>query len=159
MPVLPLGRGSRRARGRSAGAGSNRGLRQARRREGPGCVADVDSVADDGAHLREPSAVGPRARGSGRVPREGHHRGEGPAPTPPRPKPAPPPYEPRGCQRGISASWYVYSPIRVKYPYIRGALVDFWREARAKYASPVAAWKSLVEEGEKRAPHPRAPRT
>ena len=21
-----------------------------------------------------------------------------------------PPYEPRGCQRGISASWYVYSP-------------------------------------------------
>ncbi|MCL4823539.1 MAG: hypothetical protein KJZ57_04900, partial [Anaerolineales bacterium] len=31
-----------------------------------------------------------------------------------------PPYEPRGCQRGISASWYVYSPIRVKYPYARG---------------------------------------
>ena len=33
-----------------------------------------------------------------------------------------PPYEPRGCQRGISASWYVYSPIRVKYPYVRGPL-------------------------------------
>ena len=27
-----------------------------------------------------------------------------------------PPYEPRGCQRGISYSWYLYSPIRVKYP-------------------------------------------
>ena len=29
-----------------------------------------------------------------------------------------PPYEPRGCQRGISYSWYLYSPIRVKYPLI-----------------------------------------
>ena len=38
-----------------------------------------------------------------------------------------PPYEPRGCQRGISTSWYVYSPIRVKYPYIRGVLADYWR--------------------------------
>jgi len=35
-----------------------------------------------------------------------------------------PPYEPRGCQRGISFSWYLYSPIRVKYPYVRGVLVD-----------------------------------
>ena len=41
-----------------------------------------------------------------------------------------PPYEPRGCQRGISYSWYLYSPLRVKYPYIRGALIDQWREAR-----------------------------
>ena len=38
-----------------------------------------------------------------------------------------PPYEPRGCQRGISYSWYLYSPIRVKYPYVRGALIDLWR--------------------------------
>jgi nitrate reductase alpha subunit len=29
-----------------------------------------------------------------------------------------PTYEPRGCQRGISYSWYVYSPLRVKYPYV-----------------------------------------
>ena len=28
-----------------------------------------------------------------------------------------PPYEPRGCQRGISYSWYLYSPLRVKHPY------------------------------------------
>ena len=41
-----------------------------------------------------------------------------------------PPYEPRGCQRGISFSWYLYSPIRVKYPYLRGALADLWREAK-----------------------------
>ena len=31
-----------------------------------------------------------------------------------------PPYEPRGCQRGISFSWYIYSPLRGKYPYARG---------------------------------------
>ncbi len=56
-----------------------------------------------------------------------------------------PPYEPRGCQRGISFSWYLYSPLRVKYPYVRGALIDLWAEARAKHADPVDAWKSLVE--------------
>ena len=61
-----------------------------------------------------------------------------------------PPYEPRGCQRGISYSWYQYSPLRVKYPYTRGALLDLWREARAQYEDPVEAWKSLVEDPEKR---------
>ncbi|NOH04902.1 MAG: nitrate reductase subunit alpha [Chloroflexi bacterium] len=60
-----------------------------------------------------------------------------------------PPYEPRGCQRGISASWYVYSPIRVKYPYARGVLLDFWREARFKLG-PVEAWQSIVEDEAKR---------
>ncbi len=62
-----------------------------------------------------------------------------------------PPYEPRGCQRGISFSWYLYSPIRVKYPYVRGALLDLWREARAEHEDPVAAWKSMVDNPEKRA--------
>jgi nitrate reductase alpha subunit len=61
-----------------------------------------------------------------------------------------PPYEPRGCQRGISFSWYLYSPLRVKYPYIRGALLDLWRKARAEHEDPVAAWKSLVENPESR---------
>ncbi|MCA9107612.1 MAG: nitrate reductase subunit alpha, partial [Planctomycetales bacterium] len=56
-----------------------------------------------------------------------------------------PPYEPRGCQRGISYSWYLYSPLRVKYPYIRGALIDLYREARANHSDPVDAWTSLVE--------------
>jgi nitrate reductase alpha subunit len=57
-----------------------------------------------------------------------------------------PPYEPRGCQRGISFSWYLYSPIRVKYPYGRGVLIDSWREAKSKYNDPVAAWASLVSD-------------
>jgi nitrate reductase / nitrite oxidoreductase, alpha subunit len=56
-----------------------------------------------------------------------------------------PPYEPRGCQRGISYSWYLYSPLRVKHPYTRGVLLDLWKEARAKHGDPVEAWKSLVE--------------
>lgn len=55
-----------------------------------------------------------------------------------------PPYEPRGCQRGISASWYVYSPIRVRYPYVRGALIDLWRAARQQHADPVDAWEAIV---------------
>ncbi len=55
-----------------------------------------------------------------------------------------PPYEPRGCQRGISYSWYLYSPLRVKYPYIRGALLDLWKKARSEYDDPVEAWHALV---------------
>ena len=62
-----------------------------------------------------------------------------------------PGYEPRGCQRGISFSWYLYSPIRVKYPYARGVLLDLWREARAAHSDPVEAWRSLVENAGARA--------
>jgi len=61
-----------------------------------------------------------------------------------------PPYEPRGCQRGISFSWYLYSPIRVKYPYARGKLLDLWREARQAHADPVEAWQSIVNDPLKR---------
>ncbi len=57
-----------------------------------------------------------------------------------------PPYEPRGCQRGISYSWYLYSPLRVKYPYIRGALLDAWKKARSSHEDPVDAWTEMVED-------------
>ena len=67
-----------------------------------------------------------------------------------------PPYEPRGCQRGISFSWYIYSPLRVKYPYARGALLDLWKQARAQHEDPVEAWQSLVENPEARARWQRA---
>ena len=60
-------------------------------------------------------------------------------------EPGLPPYEPRGCQRGISFSWYLYSPLRVKYPYLRGTLVDLWRAAKAGHSDPVSAWASIVE--------------
>ncbi|MBI2910304.1 MAG: nitrate reductase subunit alpha [Chloroflexi bacterium] len=62
-----------------------------------------------------------------------------------------PPYEPRGCQRGICASWYEYSPIRIKYPYIRGRLLELWRQARAQRANPIEAWAAIVEDPSLRA--------
>ena len=67
-----------------------------------------------------------------------------------------PPYEPRGCQRGISYSWYLYSPIRVKYPFARGALLDLWREAKQKEKDPVKAWESIQSDPEKRRRYQRA---
>ena len=63
----------------------------------------------------------------------------------PKLEPGLPLYEPRGCQRGIVFSWYVYSPLRIKYPYLRGVLMDLWQEARSKHANPISAWASIVE--------------
>ena len=68
-----------------------------------------------------------------------------------------PPYEPRGCQRGISCSWYIYSPIRVKYPYVRGALLDLWRAAKRKHpGDPVAAWREVTDTPESRQTYQQA---
>lgn len=62
-----------------------------------------------------------------------------------------PTYEPRGCQRGISSSWYIYSPLRVKYPTVRGALIDLWRQAKEKHPTDlVAAWRSIVSDPQSR---------
>jgi nitrate reductase / nitrite oxidoreductase, alpha subunit len=68
----------------------------------------------------------------------------------PRTRPDLPNHEPRGCARGASYSWYLYSANRVKYPLIRSRLLKLWREARA-VMTPVAAWKSIVENPQKRA--------
>ncbi|MBW2215282.1 MAG: nitrate reductase subunit alpha, partial [Deltaproteobacteria bacterium] len=54
-----------------------------------------------------------------------------------------PPYEPRGCQRGISYSWYLYSPLRIKYPLIRSALIDAYRAKKREIGDPMKAWKAL----------------
>ncbi len=61
-----------------------------------------------------------------------------------------PPYEPRGCQRGISYSWYLYSPLRIKYPLIRGSLIDMYRAEKTKTGDPVKAWENLQNNKEKR---------
>ncbi len=61
-----------------------------------------------------------------------------------------PPYEPRGCQRGISFSWYLYSPLRIKYPLIRSALIDAYREDKEKTGDPLAAWEALQANPDKR---------
>lgn len=67
----------------------------------------------------------------------------------PRTRPDLPNHEPRGCPRGASYSWYLYSGTRIKYPLVRERLVRHWREAR-KTSSPVAAWRSIVEDNNKR---------
>ncbi len=43
--------------------------------------------------------------------------------------------------RHLATRWYLYSPLRVKYPYVRGALVDMYRSAKEEYlGDPVEAW-------------------
>jgi nitrate reductase alpha subunit len=61
----------------------------------------------------------------------------------PRTRPDMPNHEPRGCSRGASYSWYLYSASRIKYPMVRGRLLRHWREAR-KSLSPVEAWGAIM---------------
>ncbi|WP_395699965.1 nitrate reductase subunit alpha [Aquabacterium sp.] len=61
-----------------------------------------------------------------------------------------PNHEPRGCARGASYSWYLYSANRVKYPLVRGRLLKHWRAARATMG-PVEAWAAIVGDPHKRA--------
>ena len=63
----------------------------------------------------------------------------------PRTRPDLPNHEPRGCARGASYSWYLYSANRVKYPMVRGRLLKHWRAALAAAKSPVDAWAAIVE--------------
>jgi nitrate reductase / nitrite oxidoreductase, alpha subunit len=65
--------------------------------------------------------------------------------------PESPEYEPRGCPRGASFSWYTYSPSRVRYPYVRGPLLEMWREARARLGDPVLAWAEITGDPERTA--------
>ena len=67
----------------------------------------------------------------------------------PRTRPDMPNHEPRGCARGASYSWYLYSANRLKYPLVRGRLLRHWRDAR-RTQDPVAAWASIVESDQKR---------
>ncbi len=60
-----------------------------------------------------------------------------------------PEFEPRGCPRGASFSWYEYSPLRVKFPYVRGKLWKHWKAALSEYEDPVVAWASIVEDEQK----------
>jgi len=60
-----------------------------------------------------------------------------------------PNHEPRGCQRGASYSWYIYSANRLKYPKVRKPLLKLWREARKIHTNPVEAWGWIVEDKER----------
>jgi nitrate reductase alpha subunit len=65
----------------------------------------------------------------------------------PRTRPDMPNHEPRGCSRGASYSWYLYSASRIKYPLVRSRLIRAWREAR-KTLAPVEAWAALTGDAE-----------
>jgi nitrate reductase alpha subunit len=67
-----------------------------------------------------------------------------------------PPYEPRGCQRGISFSWYLYSPLRIKYPLIRGALVDAYRAKKQQTGDAMRAWEALQSDAAQRRAYQQA---
>ncbi len=61
-----------------------------------------------------------------------------------------PNHEPRGCQRGASFSWYLYSPHRIKHPMIRGRLLDLYRAERQSGKDPVEAWEAIQADNAKR---------
>ncbi|MGB6009393.1 nitrate reductase subunit alpha [Castellaniella sp.] len=66
----------------------------------------------------------------------------------PRTRPDMPNHEPRGCPRGATFSWYLYSANRVKYPMLRGRLARMWREQR-KSMDAVQAWEAIVTDPDK----------
>lgn len=59
-----------------------------------------------------------------------------------------PEYEPRGCPRGASFSWYTYSPLRIRFPYVRSTLLNVWKKALQKSGDPVSAWKVISEDAD-----------
>ncbi|MEL5990394.1 nitrate reductase subunit alpha [Microbacterium phosphatis] len=61
-----------------------------------------------------------------------------------------PEYEPRGCPRGAAFSWYTYSPTRVRYPYVRGVLLEEYRAAKARTGDPVLAFHEVTTDPESR---------
>jgi nitrate reductase alpha subunit len=61
-----------------------------------------------------------------------------------------PNHEPRGCARGASYSWYLYSANRVKTPLMRSELYRLWQDLR-KTKSPVEAWAAIQSDAAKRA--------
>ena len=62
-----------------------------------------------------------------------------------------PNHEPRGCARGASYSWYLYSANRVKYPMVRGRLLKHWREGACGRQDPGGRLGSIVENDARRA--------
>ncbi|MGL5562261.1 MAG: molybdopterin-dependent oxidoreductase, partial [Tannerellaceae bacterium] len=62
----------------------------------------------------------------------------------PRTRPDIPNHEPRGCPRGASYSWYLYSSARIKHPMIRASLFDAYKKAKKQQSDPVKAWEHVM---------------
>ena len=61
----------------------------------------------------------------------------------PRTRPDLPNHEPRGCARGASYSWYIYSANRLKYPLIRKQLLQLWQNLKDQIKDPVDRWQAI----------------
>lgn len=72
----------------------------------------------------------------------------------PRTRPDLPNHEPRGCARGASYSWYLYSANRVKTPLVRGRLMRLWHEKRATM-TPIGAWEAIQNDSAARESYTR----
>ncbi|MEE9273107.1 MAG: nitrate reductase subunit alpha [Robiginitomaculum sp.] len=57
-----------------------------------------------------------------------------------------PNHEPRGCSRGASYSWYLYSAARLKFPLVRARLLKAYRAAKVIHPDPVDAWASIMDD-------------
>ncbi|MEP3438976.1 MAG: nitrate reductase subunit alpha [Hoeflea sp.] len=68
----------------------------------------------------------------------------------PRTRPDLPNHEPRGCARGASYSWYLYSANRVKTPLVRARLMKMWRKLR-ETQSAIQAWTTIQSDPAMRA--------
>lgn len=68
----------------------------------------------------------------------------------PRTRPDMPNHEPRGCQRGASYSWHLYSQARLKHPLIRTQLWRLWMDAKRQHSDPVLAWESIMDKPDAR---------
>lgn len=68
----------------------------------------------------------------------------------PRTRPDMPNHEPRGCARGASYSWYIYSANRLKFPMVRKRLLKLWRQAKQEHGDAVAAWAAIQSDEDKR---------
>ena len=58
-------------------------------------------------------------------------------------------YEPRGCPGWARPLLVHLLPTRVRYPYVRGVLLEMYRAAKAEHPDPVDAWASIVTDPEK----------
>ncbi|WP_155057439.1 nitrate reductase subunit alpha [Streptomyces blattellae] len=73
-----------------------------------------------------------------------------PSPDPHGIAPAGGGHEPRGRAHGAAFSRYAYSPTRVRYPYVRGVLLQMYREAKERLRDPVLAWADIQRDPSRR---------
>lgn len=63
----------------------------------------------------------------------------------PETRPDMPNHEPRGCARGASYSWYLYSSHRVKHPLVRSKFLAAYRNYRKTF-DPITAYDKIVSD-------------